>query len=172
MGLGSLLLLSQTLYAREDAGTQRYNVGTDTPKLWSAFMPKIRFLPALEFGDSWATPTCSGRKANVPSTLKQGGSWESTENECSTPSSITRMIFKSHFERTDETSRSCRCFTRHLTIRSRKHNFARTVSNHNRAGTARLWFDRQRSLDALRWGLIPILGEGSKDRLPNHQCAS
>jgi hypothetical protein len=128
MGLGSLLLLSQTLYAREDAGTQRYNVGTDTPKLWSAFMPKIRFLPALEFGDSWATPTCSGRKANVPSTLKQGGSWESTENECSTPSSITRMIFKSHFERTDETSRSCRCFTRHLTIRSRKHNFARTVS--------------------------------------------
>jgi hypothetical protein len=27
------LLLSQVLYVREEAGTQRYNVGTDTPKL-------------------------------------------------------------------------------------------------------------------------------------------
>ena len=29
-----------------------------------------------------------------------------------------------------------------------------------------------RSLDALQWGLIPCLGEGSKDRLPDHQRAS
>jgi hypothetical protein len=32
--LGDLcLLLSQALYIRDEAGTQRYNVGTDTPKL-------------------------------------------------------------------------------------------------------------------------------------------
>jgi hypothetical protein len=28
-------LLSQSLYVREEAGTQRYNVGTDTPKLFA-----------------------------------------------------------------------------------------------------------------------------------------
>jgi len=31
---------------------------------------------------------------------------------------------------------------------------------------------KERSLDPLRWGIDSILGEGSKDRLPDHQCAS
>jgi putative SOS response-associated peptidase YedK len=45
---------------------------------------------------------------------------------------------------------------------SRKHNFASTVWNHNLAGTARLWSDRQRSLDALQWGLIPYWAKDPK----------
>ena len=30
--------------------------------------------------------------------------------------------------------------------------------------------DRLRSLDVMRWGLIPLLGQGHQDRFLDHQC--
>jgi putative SOS response-associated peptidase YedK len=41
-------------------------------------------------------------------------------------------------------------------------NFAKAVWNHNFAVPARLWSDRQRSLDALQWGLIPYWAKDPK----------
>jgi hypothetical protein len=39
---------------------------------------KVRFLPPLESGACWATPTCSGRNAHAPPFSKHGKNWEPT----------------------------------------------------------------------------------------------
>ena len=102
-------LVSQTSYVREEAGTHRYNVGTDTPKLCATLTRPVNFLANVPrtldlAGSGWAQ-TVSGVRVLVRGQLLTAAfpnytSWILSQGRCTGKRRVRRGFLKSGFTMT------------------------------------------------------------------------